>query len=142
MAFLQRKGHRVIVGDPKVSGPTSEKWPGCEVFGDMEEFLPELRKVKAELDRRVLAAKRGFGNFPHVWVLLDEYWRIWPEHEDIRAIVEEMLRLAREYHIHLVLGSQDNQAASMGLQGKTKLMGNFTYIVEMKQEPARGVRWW
>lgn len=134
-------GHRVLVGDPKVSGPTSDKWPGCEVFGDLDEFHEELLKIKAELDRRVAAGKQGYGNFPHVWVVLDEYWRVWPQHPSIKAVVEEMLRLAREYNIHLVLGSQDNQAASMGLQGKTKLMANFTWIVELRFDTVNNRRW-
>lgn len=134
-------GHRVLVGDPKVMGPTSDKWPGCEVFGDLDEFVVELRAVKAELDRRVIAGKQGYGNFPHVWVVLDEYWRVWPQHGGIRAIIEEILRLAREYNIHLVLGSQDNQAASMGLEGKTKLMNNFTWVVELKFDTVQRRRW-
>lgn len=42
---LAKRGDRVVVGDLKVATGDTAKWPGCEVYGDLDDLNPVLVEV-------------------------------------------------------------------------------------------------
>jgi hypothetical protein len=139
---LARKHPVEQVGDHLVTGIIvcdpdhyPGKWPGCEVAGagnDYEAIASGCERVLHEYDLRVeVQSAVGIRSFEPVWLVIDEYWDIWHRDERIQRAVESILRRGRKLNVHLWIGSQDNQAASIGLAGETKLMKNFTYVCEL-----------
>jgi hypothetical protein len=139
---LAQQGCRVIVGDPDAAPGL---WSGCEVFGYGDDFVAiseALTHVRAEVERRRELRGRGIQRrFEPLYLVLDEYRDVSQFCEEARPLVEDILRRGGKLDIHLMLGVQDKQVKTMGLEGQGDLRKNFTYTVEIRRDPQSGQRW-
>jgi hypothetical protein len=138
---LALAGMRVIVGDPDAAPGL---WLGCAVYGygnDFAAISAVLKTIDIEMERR--RDLRGHGvqrSFEPFYLVLDEYRDVAQYCDEARALVEDMLRRGGKLDMHLLIGVQDKQVKTMGLEGQGDLRRNFTWMVEVRRDSA-GQRW-
>lgn len=125
----------VIVCDPDAA---PGMWPGCVVAGRGNNFITiaaTIQQVAATVQQRREMRGRGVRRFADQYVLIDEYQDIAREVPGAREFVEDVLRRGRKLGIHLILGVQDKQVATLGFEGRGELRKNFSWVVEMRLRP-------
>lgn len=125
-----KQGEMVIVCDPQAANGL---WPGCKVIGaglKFDHIQKVLDRIKAEFDRRIQMLARGHMNFRDIYVILEEYKMIADALPETRQKIEDILRVGRKLNIHLILGVTDKQVKTLGFEGASSLLENFTFTVE------------
>jgi hypothetical protein len=115
-------------------------WPGCAVYGyanDLAASDRALAEVRVEVERR--RKLRGSGRqrtFAPLYLVIDEYQDIGRAGgcAEARPLVEDILRRVGKLNVHLIIGVQDKQVRTMGLEGQGDLRRNFTYVVEVRAD--------
>jgi hypothetical protein len=64
--------------------------------------------------------------------VLAEYGDIVQQCEQAKGVVEMVLRRGGKLNIHLVLDLQDRLVKTLGMEGKSALRSNFSYVVEVR----------
>lgn len=125
-----KRGEMVIVCDPQAANGL---WPGCKVIGaglKFDHIRKVLDKIKEEFDRRIQLLARGHLEFRDIYVILEEYKMIAEALPETRQKIEDILRVGRKLNIHLILGVTDKQVKTLGFEGASSLLENFTFTVE------------
>ncbi|MCC6602079.1 MAG: hypothetical protein IT327_02655 [Anaerolineae bacterium] len=135
-----RQGQVVIVCDPQAANGL---WPGCKVVGvglNFQQIQRVLDKIKEEFDRRIKLLARGHMEFRDIYVILEEYKMIADALPETRQKIEDILRVGRKLNIHLILGVTDKQVKTLGFEGASSLLENFTFTVEATYSRKEGRR--
>jgi hypothetical protein len=121
-------------------------WPGCTVHGyanDLAAINQALAQLRLEVEwRRRLRGSGRRRTFSPLYLVIDEYQDVGraaacPE---ARPLVEDILRRGGKLNIHLIIGVQDKQVKTMGLEGLGDLRRNFTFVVAVRAD-RDGRRW-
>jgi hypothetical protein len=129
------EGQQVLVCDPDAAPGL---WRGCEVYGGGDDWLgisELLDSFSAEIThRRQLRASGRQRTFAPLYLVLCEYGDIVQQCEQAKGVVEMVLRRGGKLNIHLVLDLQDRLVKTLGMEGKSALRSNFSYVVEVRRE--------
>jgi hypothetical protein len=127
------QGAEVIVCD---SDSIDGTYPGYSCVGggdDYEAIAERIEYLRSTIDARRQQRKAGKRAFPELWMLLDEAHDIKNEIEGAWDVLENSIRRGAKLGIHLVIATQDDQVATLGLVGKSKLLINLTRVEAFKR---------
>lgn len=128
---------RVLVLDPDAA---PGQWPGCIVRGagdDYQGISQGLAAVDREVERRRKARAEGQRQFAPAHLIIDEAQDVIAECPGAIDIIESVARRGRKINMRLTMGVQDNQAKTLGIEGKTHLLRNLRTIDVMLQDGRR-----
>jgi energy-coupling factor transporter ATP-binding protein EcfA2 len=134
------QGHHVLVCDPDA---IQGRYPGYRCLGAGDDYgaiARALETVQALFTRRSAARAAGQREFAPAWVLVDEAQEVIAEIPGAWAVLEQVIRRGRKLHLHCVIGSQDSQVRTLGLEGKSHLLVNLTRVDVMRDAGRRVAR--
>jgi hypothetical protein len=134
-----RSGARVVVCDPDAA---PGQWPGCSVFGAGDNYThirEGLQILGGEVQRRRKLRAEGEREFESLCLVADEVQDIFAEVDGARELVETIARRGAKLNIHALLGVQDKQVKTLGLEGKGALRNNFL-VADVYHDKATGQR--
>jgi hypothetical protein len=123
----------VIVCDPDAAPGL---WPGCRVHGagdDFESIGRALVQVQNLITKRRQQRAAGQRTFKPFYVILDEAQDILREVDVAPPVFSTLLRRGGKIGMHLVVGVQDRQKATLQIDGQTHLLINFEYTAHVRQ---------
>jgi hypothetical protein len=118
----------VIVCDPDA---IDGKYPGYTCVGAGDNFSAikiAIEDMQATIATRRQQRKNGKRSFDEYWFMVDEAHEIKSEIDGAWDILEDAIRRGGKLNIHVCIATQDGQVATLGLQGKSKLLINLTQI--------------
>jgi energy-coupling factor transporter ATP-binding protein EcfA2 len=118
----------VLVCDPDA---IEGQYPGYRVVGAGDDYAAigkALALATKEVTKRREQRKTGKREFPPIWVLVDEAHDVISEVEGAWAVLEDIIRRGRKLNVHAIIGTQDAQVKTLGLQGQSKLLDNLTRV--------------
>lgn len=127
-AQWRTSGHPVLVCDPDAAPGL---WPGCRVVGGGDNFEAigvALGVVEQQITRRRQERAAGRRSFPLMYVVLDEVQDTIGAIPESLPLIETMLRRGRKIGVRCIIGVQDKQVKTLGIEGKSELLGNLTRI--------------
>lgn len=131
-------GQKVMVCDPDAAPGL---WPGCRVVGANDDYTAigkVLHATQELIVRRRQQRSEGQRTFAPVHLVIDEVQDVIAEVPGAWQVLEPILRRGRKIGIHLTLGVQDSQRATLDLDGKTHLLKNMV-VADLYKE-ADGTR--
>jgi hypothetical protein len=126
----------VVVCDPDAAPGL---WPGCRVAGagdDYPAIVQMLASVRALVEQRRQLRAAGRRQFAPLYLVIDEAQDVIREVDGARDLVETVLRRGGKLGIHLVVGVQDRQVKTLGMEGASQLLINFGHVVTVRRLPA------
>lgn len=133
LALRWQSTNRVIVCDPDAAPGL---WEGCEVSGAGDDYAAieqTLATLSDEIATRSRQRALGARQFSPLRVILCEYADIARFCPGARSLIEMCLRRGGKLGCSLVLDVQDKQRRTLGLDGATHLLQNFSHICEVRK---------
>ena len=131
------QGSPVLVLDPDAA---PGQWPGCRAVGGGDNYAAmgeAIRVAHQEVARRRGKRAAGQRSFRPMHIVIDEAQDVVAECPAALDFIEDVARRGRKIGVHLTLGVQDNQVATLGLEGKSHLLRNFITAEAMQQDGRR-----
>jgi hypothetical protein len=94
-----------------------------------------LASVRALVEQRRQQRAAGRRQFAPLYLVIDEAQDVLREVEGARDLVETVLRRGGKLGIHLVVGVQDRQVRTLGMEGASQLLINFGHVVTVRRLP-------
>jgi hypothetical protein len=134
-----RAKERVVVCDPDAAPGT---WPGCKVYGGgdrFDEIAEALTIADGVVRKRRQERRNGRRDFPPMHFVLDEVQDTIAEIPASLELIEAIARRGAKLNLHVLLGVQDKQVKTLGLEGKSHLLNNLL-TVDVYRDRATGQR--
>ena len=129
-AIAAARTGKVVILDPKWK---PGKWGGAPAVpidgdGTYAQIETAIQSLLAELNRRLVAMKRGTSDFEPLTIIAEELPTLVDECPSAPTLFKQMGRLGRELRIRLIGLSQSERVRSLGIEGEGDAKDNYAII--------------
>lgn len=117
------------------------RYPGYRVVGAGDDYASiekALELVRSQVEKRRAARAEGTRSFKPMWLFIDEAHDVFATVDGARELFIDIVRRGRKLNVHAVVGTQDSQVRTLGLEGQSKTLINLARIDVALTDQGRG----